>query len=767
MRSIKLFLIFLSFVTSLSLAQEKLLMKKDLQEKSSSLESYPIDPQPLLERFSKENGIDLTRLAAQPQQHLRKVAWSFTLGSPHSWYASDLTSGTSTPFYSVPSTCRAVGDNCYVFVEDSSWTNGRVNQDAVDSVRIAFDSRTPAGSVNPSKGIYQNDVDTFGNPPDVDHDPKIIILILNIKDGYSGTGGYVAGYFYGYNEFAQANSNDAEIYYLDCKPANLTTPTGLITGMQTTAHEFQHMIHFNYNRSQDTFLNESMSMCAEVVNGYSMRSQDSFNDETNHYLFDWRKDDNTKVLTDYARAARYSVYLYEQFGADILKKIVQAPLPGINGITYALQNVVPAPATTRGFSDVLDDWFVANSLNDKTVDTRFGYTNVAVGNAVARVHINPNVTNYSDGVSKYGAQYITFSSGSNLKINFDVKGNSYIKIKAIKYGAVTKVVEDVTAGVDYPVPGFGTTYNKVTFVVYESSQSVFVVNPSSDQLNFSYTSTGTFQNTPQVIAYDSTPPVGVYVLSIGDTVAVRFDGLLGMRLDSIRVALRNTAQIEGGIWKAGTTTFLGARLASFMVAGITTPPSPYPIPWTNWVKVDLRSSNIDASTNFIAGFIIDGVYENSSSPTNRVMHTSIPGTSAYHSYTYLHVPGGTSTPGWYFLGDGTNISLYLIRAYVSLSTGVKEEIELMPSSFVLSQNYPNPFNPETVIRYQLPEGSLVTLKVYDVLGREVTTLINEYQQPGVHNAKFSIQNSAYSSGVYFYRFATGNKVETKKMILLK
>ena len=92
---------------------------------------------------------------------------------------------------------------------------------------------------------------------------------------------------------------------------------------------------------------------------------------------------------------------------------------------------------------------------------------------------------------------------------------------------------------------------------------------------------------------------------------------------------------------------------------------------------------------------------------------------------------------------------------------------MLPSSFSLEQNYPNPFNPETVIRYQLPEGGLVTLKVYDVLGREVAILINEFQQAGAYNSTFSISNSQLSSGVYFYRLTAGNKVETKKMILLK
>ena len=88
-------------------------------------------------------------------------------------------------------------------------------------------------------------------------------------------------------------------------------------------------------------------------------------------------------------------------------------------------------------------------------------------------------------------------------------------------------------------------------------------------------------------------------------------------------------------------------------------------------------------------------------------------------------------------------------------------------TFQLEQNYPNPFNPETVIGYQLPVAENVSLKVYDMLGREAATLINEYQGAGVHHSQFSIINSQLSSGVYFYRLTAGAYSSTKKMIVLK
>lgn len=87
---------------------------------------------------------------------------------------------------------------------------------------------------------------------------------------------------------------------------------------------------------------------------------------------------------------------------------------------------------------------------------------------------------------------------------------------------------------------------------------------------------------------------------------------------------------------------------------------------------------------------------------------------------------------------------------------------VLPKEFLLQQNYPNPFNPSTKISWQSPVSGWQTLKVYDVLGNEVATLVNEYKSAGSYEIEFNP-----SSSVYFYRLKAGDYVETKKMILLK
>ncbi|NWG27531.1 MAG: T9SS type A sorting domain-containing protein [Ignavibacteriaceae bacterium] len=109
----------------------------------------------------------------------------------------------------------------------------------------------------------------------------------------------------------------------------------------------------------------------------------------------------------------------------------------------------------------------------------------------------------------------------------------------------------------------------------------------------------------------------------------------------------------------------------------------------------------------------------------------------------------------------------------NLPVGVEDENNFVADDFSLQQNYPNPFNPSTSIRYTISsviasgakQSQFVTLKVYDVLGNEVATLVNEEKPAGSYEVKFNA--AGLSSGIYFYKLQTGSMVETKKMILLQ
>lgn len=116
-----------------------------------------------------------------------------------------------------------------------------------------------------------------------------------------------------------------------------------------------------------------------------------------------------------------------------------------------------------------------------------------------------------------------------------------------------------------------------------------------------------------------------------------------------------------------------------------------------------------------------------------------------------------------FIYAGTKQGIF--KSTKSTITAINETDSKLPLNFSLQQNYPNPFNPTTTIKYSISQTSFVTLKVFDLLGKEVATLVNGEKNPG--NYKVDFYANGISSGVYFYRLKAGNFVTTKKLVLLK
>jgi hypothetical protein len=129
-----------------------------------------------------------------------------------------------------------------------------------------------------------------------------------------------------------------------------------------------------------------------------------------------------------------------------------------------------------------------------------------------------------------------------------------------------------------------------------------------------------------------------------------------------------------------------------------------------------------------------------------------------------------STVGEAFIGKSINTSNQKYTGFwyayeQSTITAVEQEQEIIPTEFKLEQNYPNPFNPSTIIKFAIPEKSSVVIKIYDILGAEVLTLVNEEMEAGWFQKEFNA--SGYSTGVYIYRIQASNYTSTKKMILVK
>ncbi len=212
-----------------------------------------------------------------------------------------------------------------------------------------------------------------------------------------------------------------------------------------------------------------------------------------------------------------------------------------------------------------------------------------------------------------------------------------------------------------------------------------------------------------------------------------------------------TASLDGkalahtGFVTVSGTTVLPVELVSFTATA-------------NRMNANLRWSTATEVNNY--GFEIE---RRQTSTWAKVGFVSGAGTSNAprdYSYSDINLPAGRYT---YRLKQVDNNGAF------SYHGSTEVEIGLAPQVFALSQNYPNPFNPSTVISYQLPVNSQVTLKVYDVLGKEVATLVNGRQEAGSYSVSFGINKGtlALSSGMYIYRLEAGSFVSTKKLVLMK
>ncbi len=109
----------------------------------------------------------------------------------------------------------------------------------------------------------------------------------------------------------------------------------------------------------------------------------------------------------------------------------------------------------------------------------------------------------------------------------------------------------------------------------------------------------------------------------------------------------------------------------------------------------------------------------------------------------------------------------LVKPYYHSLTEVNSSETMLPKNFELKQNYPNPFNPQTTIEYTLNERSFITLKLYDTIGREVATVLQQEKSAGKHVVQLSAGDFHLSTGIYFYRLSGPSFSETKKMIVLQ
>ena len=374
-----------------------------------------------------------------------------TVGSSWDWYIWSLNGPPTATLRSC--TVRGMGPNCYVVVEDSQW-NVNVNQTQVDTIVDHFENQS-IGSF-PGQGIWDLNTAHFGNPPDnLDQDPRVYFLYYDFDVSSDG-------FFWGFDQqcdnVAAYHSNECDVVYMNCSDND---PAGSYL-LAVLAHEFEHLIHYNYDANEASWVDEGMAELAMWLYG-DPDNISSFNGNPDVSLTTF-----SGAWADYIKTYLWSLYFYERYGGQpAVKALVAEPLNSIAGYEAVLDDFF----YTEDFTDVFQDWTVANWLDDPSLgDGRFGY----VGDALPPFNDFLTVTAYPAGpyngtVNYWATDYVTYQNANGLVATFDGSDNNKFAVRAILTDLVstTEIVDmtlDPAQQGSLALPQIGTTHTDAVLV---------------------------------------------------------------------------------------------------------------------------------------------------------------------------------------------------------------------------------------------------------------------------------------------------------------
>lgn len=252
-----------------------------------------------------------------------------------------------------------------LWVETEEISNGNVTTSEIASLRAMIHDSTPSRSVKPDQGIFANNHDIFGLPPDINGDSVVDILMYDIGRGSGNTLGYVSSADMLVPPPNSVTGNQREVLYLDSNEGtrNLTTMAVIV------AHEYAHLIHLSYEWDA-SFITEGYAEYAMVMNGYFWRGVNYMNSvaEVLGSLFNWR-DGGGPSQQDYERGGLFFTYIASQVGpaaiGEMMRGLNKKGGAGIDSV-LALHN--------SSLSVILLDFHTANFFNDTSLDARFGYS---------------------------------------------------------------------------------------------------------------------------------------------------------------------------------------------------------------------------------------------------------------------------------------------------------------------------------------------------------------------------------------------------------
>ncbi len=755
-------------------------------------------------------------------------------------------------FSSVSFTLRAKGQGAFVWLEDDEFGEEKVTQEIVDAIFQHAVNNTPELSAHPSRGIIENNIEVFGQPPNVDGSGSLHILLTDVQDDWEpdSNTGYVAGFFDPVNlNPNNSNSNGMDIIYIDTYPHIYREDREANAGRakSTLAHELQHLIHANYG-NLNIFQNEGQSEWAELYNGYPGRTIEYVfqQDELNRFLFEWRRN-SSQVLRDYQRASLFHGYLAERFGPEKTGAITRASA----GDNAAYNHLLESSGKT--LSEIIHDFHTANLINNRTIaNGRFGYSDSRRSGvrATGKQHIFPSGLQdvIWDGELKYGGvAYTDIIGGEDVTIRFSSDQEVNHRVVAIPFSGEPEVFDSNS---EVFLPGL---FERISIL---SSNSDGMVDPNTSaqfRIESDWTLVPIFEriltyfgeiafftslpsdpevtDRPRVIgfAHRISPGEGGRLTNLSFFINNRESGIVGDA--NLNVILTESTPVTSGFRPATHLDTLSVSLLE-----LNKGENSIPLP-ENWVieagseyfiilevddlsgesGIELlldRGSDNDTDSNYFPArtlvrgvnpqtggeswlvfqdnnnlalsVTMSGIFDGESElPTVEITSPDIFSVSAGEPIVLTAEGTGFPAPVYQWFFDGKPISgataptliidnarstdsgFYSVAAINVAGNARSEQVEVVvrTDEFILSQNYPNPFNPETTITFTLPEPAQVRLDIYNVEGRRVKTLINEFREADFYMETFNAADLA--SGVYVYHLRAGKKTLTRTMTLIK
>lgn len=355
---------------------------------------------------------EMGAIAKPDKQGDRKL--SYEVGDTKSFWRYDL-SHMPPSWIQETGYCFGVGEHAYIFVSEDEFMT--LSEQDVETILGYLDNATLKSE---DQGIIEMLEENFGDIPDaLDNDPKAIIYYTALGQ-YQGS--VFDGYFSPFNQMteteavnASSHSNECEMVYMSCNPVD---PTSLAS-ISVLAHELQHLISFDKDPDEDQWINEGCSQFAmalfgnpDPITGYQL--------ESNNNLLEW-----DKSAADYSQVLLFFTFMAEHYGgSELIRKIVAEAENGPLGINNALEAI----GKTEKFADILNNFMIANYINDKTyMDGLYSYEAITDMPQFALKRTYGDTPVEISGVLKGNACYYYKlpSEFVRLKCDLDVNGAMY------------------------------------------------------------------------------------------------------------------------------------------------------------------------------------------------------------------------------------------------------------------------------------------------------------------------------------------------------